>query len=59
MKNKIEIGQCYSYHDVVYEVVAIPNGSNECMIENTLTKGYFTVPIKELLTWRRPFQNFG
>jgi hypothetical protein len=61
MKNKIEVGQCYSYHDVVYMVVDGPYTfeTKFWQVQDTLAKTIHDIPEQELLTWRRPFQNFG
>jgi hypothetical protein len=59
-KNKIQIGQCYSYHDIVYMVMGrYCSDDSVWIIQDTLNKGTHTISEKELLTWHRPFQNWG
>lgn len=64
-KNKVSIGQCYSYHDRVFMVVANdPNPKlfdyKRWRIEDTLSKERYVIPEQcLLLECSRPFQNFG
>jgi len=67
-KNKIEVGQCYEKNDKVYEVIRKttyihgvikqPKGT-WWLIKDTLTKERGVVKEDELVTWRRPFPNWG
>ena len=59
MKNKIERGQCYEYLNHVYMVDSDTNCKGVWILEDTLSKEHFLVHGKALLSWRRPFQNFG
>lgn len=60
-KNKISVGQCYSYYDHIYMVIEGPYTfeTKFWQVEDTLSKEIFDIPEKELLTWKRPFNNVG
>jgi hypothetical protein len=59
-KNKIEVGQCYSYHDIVYMVIDGPYTfeTKFWQVQNTLSKEIYDIPEQDLLTWHRPFANW-
>jgi hypothetical protein len=62
MKKKkldIEVGQCYSYHDRVFMVVEKVLDGLQWGVQDTLTKEIVYIPNCELLTWSRPFPNWG
>jgi len=56
-KNKIEFGQCYSYHDHVYMIIK-RFGKGWWVVQDTLSKKEYQIPEYTILTWRRPFPNF-
>jgi hypothetical protein len=60
-KNKIEIGQCYSYHDRVFMIMWPYKfyGQKQWECQDTLTKEYVYLPEEFLRECRKPFNNFG
>lgn len=57
-KNKIEVGQCYSYHDIVYMVIELLP-KDGVVLQDTLTKEIMnTVSRSFILELHRPFQNW-
>lgn len=61
-KNKIAIGQCYEKDDHVYMVLGKSKRSrykNKWVIQDTLFKNLKLYSAKELLSFRKSFDNFG
>lgn len=58
-KPKIKIGQCYEYQDYIYMVISDTNEKGVWILEDTLSKEHFLDTTKNLLTYRRPFNNCG
>ena len=57
-KNKIEVGQCYEYQDYIYMVQSDTATKDVWVVEDATTKEHFLATTKDLLSFRRPFQNW-
>lgn len=57
--SKIEVGQCYSYHDHVYMVIEVLKRGEYFAMQETLLKTIHCFPKSFVRELRRPFQNFG
>ncbi len=60
-KSKIEVGQCYESNDHVYEIIERYSSAPASwwVKRHIITKEITYISENELLTWRRPFENFG
>ena len=62
-KSKIEVGQCYEKDDHVWMVIDGPFQFSRFPpywhIQNTFTKEETSRFEHDILTWRRPFENYG
>jgi hypothetical protein len=61
-KSKIKFGQCYEKDDHMYMVMKGPylgTKGSYWILQNTLSKNFISPWEKDLITWRRAFDNNG